>query len=302
LCFGILVWIWPLAHYSLWVADFSVPLPTYSQAIGRMKMGKYADAEMAIIAQLEKCASDFDGWMMLAELYANQFHDLAEAELTICSVCDEPTTTPSQMAIAMHRLADWQLKMRGDPAAARRILEELCRRLEGTHLATMARLRINQLPASAKELHEQQKTRTFAMPVHMETFDIPQKTDVTPAGNGDPLAQANKLVEKLKEDPNDITAREKLARIFAEQMGQLDLAVEQLELLIGMPGQLPAKTAEWLGIMAEWITRERGEGDAVEKILERLVHEFPQTPQAFVAQRRLSMMKASARIRRRQAA
>lgn len=295
LSFALLFWIWPVTHYSLMIAQLHAPPPSYSQAIAKMKFGKYSDAEIAIIAQLEQCENDFDGWMMLAELYANQFHDLAEAEKTICSLCDEPSTTPSQMSIAMHRLADWQLKLRNDPAAARRILEELCRRLPGTHLATMARHRINQLPTTVKELHEQQKPRTVTMPVFKEPFEDTKPSLPIPVTPEQALASANQLVEQLQQAPNDISAREKLAKIFAEQLGQVDLAIEQLELLMGIPGQLPAKTAEWLGLMADWQINHRGEGEAAQKILERLVRDFPQSPQAFVAQRRLAMMKFKVR-------
>ena len=297
---GLFLWIWPLTHYALMVSDFRTAQPAYSLAIAKMKFGKYADAEKAILAQLEKSESDFDGWMMLAELYSNQFQDLAEAEKTICDLCDEETTTPSQMSIAMHRLADWQLNLRQDPVSARRILEELCRRLPNTHLATMARHRINQLPSSSKELLEQQKTRTVAMPAQGEPLDAAPISTPIPVSPEDALAKANQLVEQLKQDPNDIVARERLAKTFAEQMGQTDLAVEQLELLIGMPGQSPAKTAEWLGLMAEWILEQRGEGETVQKILERLIHDFPQTPQAFNAQRRLSLMRMKTRGRRTQ--
>lgn len=112
--FGVLFWIWPLTHYVLMSAQLAPPPPTYSRAIAKMKFGKYREAELAIIGQLEQSETDFDGWMMLADLYAHQFHDVAEAEKTICELCDEPTTTVSQMSVALHRLADWQLNLRGN--------------------------------------------------------------------------------------------------------------------------------------------------------------------------------------------
>ncbi len=91
--------------------------------------------------------------MMLAELYANQFHDLAEAEKTILDLCAESSATLPQISIALNRLADWQLNLREDPLAARRVLEEICRRMPGTLLALTARNRINQLPATMAEFN-----------------------------------------------------------------------------------------------------------------------------------------------------
>ncbi|HWF17915.1 MAG TPA: tetratricopeptide repeat protein [Verrucomicrobiae bacterium] len=293
--FGALFWIWPLTHYILNVADLRKPLPTYSQAIAKMKFGKYADAELAIIAQLEKCDTDFDGWMMLADLYATHFHDLAEAEKTICELCDEPTTTLPQVSMALHRLADWQLNLRADPIAARRVLEEICRRMPGTHLALMARHRINQLPHSVKELEAQHAPKKVIMPAWVEELDA--QKPAAPLNTEDAMALVNQFVEELKKDPNDILPREKLARVFAGHMGKVDLAVEQLELLIGMPGQSPAKTAEWLGLMATWLLEQHGESEAAQKILERLIHEFPQSPQAFAAQRKLIVIRTKPRGR-----
>ena len=40
--------------------------PMYARAIARMKFGKYSEAELEIIRELEKCEDDFEGWMMLA--------------------------------------------------------------------------------------------------------------------------------------------------------------------------------------------------------------------------------------------
>jgi hypothetical protein len=85
-----------------------------------------------------------------------------------------------------------------------------------------------------------------------------------------------------------------LARIFAEQLGQPGIALEQLDLLLGMPGQPDQKMAQWLGQKAACQTSIGGEASATET-LERLVHEYPQSPQAFDAQRRLSIMRAYSR-------
>ena len=147
----------PMAGYGPSILHVKPTPPMYARAIARMKFGKYSEAEWEIIRELEKCEDDFEGWMMLAELYANQFNDLPEAEQTILEICDQPRTTPSQLSIALHRLADWQLQRAGNPAAARRALQMICHRLPGTHLAHMAQLRINQLPASAAELRQQQQ-------------------------------------------------------------------------------------------------------------------------------------------------
>jgi hypothetical protein len=122
--------------------------PLYTRALAKRDLGKYRDAEIAILRELEKREDDFDGWMLLAELYANQFHELAEAERVIVQVCAQPTVTRPQVALALNRLADWHLQLGKDPAAARRTLEEICRRFPATHLADTARQRADKISAT----------------------------------------------------------------------------------------------------------------------------------------------------------
>ena len=104
------------------------------------------------------------------------------------------------------------------------------------------------------------------------------------------VASANAFVQQLKQAPNNVSAREKLARTFAEQLDQPDRGIEQLALLLNMPDQPDSKRAEWLGLTAAWHIKYRRDPDAGRKILERLIQEFPKSPQAFSARRRLQLL------------
>jgi hypothetical protein len=120
--------------------------PIYSIAVEKIRAGRYSAAEREVIRQLAKRDSDFTGWMMLAELYANHFNDLPEADRLVHELCRQPDITRDQMSQAFHQLADWYLKIGKDPAAARRTLEEICCAFPATHLGDLARQRINNLP------------------------------------------------------------------------------------------------------------------------------------------------------------
>ena len=264
--------------------------PLYSRAIARLKRGKYSEAEWEIIRQLENCEDDFEGWMMLAELYACHFHDVAEAERTILEACDQPRTTPSQLSLALHRLADWHLKLKADPAAAKWALQIICDRLKGTHLAHMAQLRLNQLPASAEEMREAQSARPFRLPALGDNLDSEAPEPGSRLERHKAAEMANACVEKLKQDPNNVSARERLARLFAEQLDRAELGIEQIGLLLEMPDQPEARRAEWLGLTAAWHLKYRRDLDAARETLERLIREFPQTPQALAAQRRIRLL------------
>ena len=301
--FAALVWLVPIAHFALSLqAEAEKVVPSYSRAIAKMKFGKYNEAELEVIRELEDFEEDFDGWMMLAELYASHFHDLPEAERTIRGLASQPGTNATQFAIAFHRLADWYLKPGDDPVAARRALEEICKKMPGTHLDKMARLRINQLPATAKELRERRKGRAIRLPPPVRSLgELVAAKSMTPVSDEKALTRANQCVELLRRDPDDVPAREELAKIFAEQLGKIDLALEQMELIIGMPEQPPEKIAECLIAMAAWEIHYRNDKPAARKYLDRLVQEHPRSRQAFEAQRQIHLMDMESRLRRARA-
>jgi hypothetical protein len=289
---GVLI-VAPMAGYAPGILQPQQLPPMYARAIARMKFGKYSEAELEIINELEKCEDDFEGWMMLAGLYANHFNDIAEAERTVLEICDQPRTTTSQLSVALHQLADWQLKTARDPEAARRALQMIVDRLKGTHLAHMAELRLNQLPKTAAELREQQAARPIPLPALGDSLDREEPGELPEVERRQAACQANECVEQLKSDPNSSQARERLARIFTEQLGRSDLGLEQLHLLLNMPAQPEGKRAEWLALAAAWYLKYRHDRETGRRFLQRLADEFPDTPHAFAARQRLERMKAA---------
>ena len=59
-----------------------------------------------------------------------------------------------------------------------------------------------------------------------------------------------------------------------------------------------AKKAEWLGLLAVWEMKYAGDTEAARAWCERLIKEYPQSPQAFAAQRRLKLMEMEEKLRR----
>jgi len=295
--FAATIMLGPMAGYAPAYLHPKKPRPIYARAIARMKFGKYSEAELEIIRELEHCEDDFEGWLMLADLYATHFHDVAGAEQTILELCDQPRVNPSQQSIALHRLADWHLKVARDPRGARRALALLANRQKGTHLARMAILRMDQLPDTAEELRDQQSAPPIPLPALGDNLDH-TATDSQPKMERKHAAQlANGCVEKLKRNPDNVAASEKLARIFAEQLERADLGIEQIDLLLNMPNQPETNRAEWLGIIAAWHLKYRQDHDAGRKALERLVKEFPDTTQAMSARYRLEQMDRELRAK-----
>jgi tetratricopeptide (TPR) repeat protein len=287
----------PIAGYAPAILRPRKMPPMYARAIARMKFGKYSEAEEEVIKQLERRDDDFEGWLMLADLYANHFSDIAEAEQTILEICDQPRTNPGQLSIALHKLADWYLKLKGDPDAARRALEVIVNRLPGTHLARMAQLRAAQLPRTAEEFREQQLNK----PVHLPALHDPlDDGKVGPATVVDPVAtrqRAAQLEARVKAQPTDPEPREELARLCAGALGQPDAAIAHLEQLLVLLDQLPEKRAGWVAMIATWQIEGLKDRAAGCETLRRIIREFPQTPTAFAAQRRLLHLDQEEKLR-----
>ena len=124
--------------------------PVYFYALERLKRGEHSGPEMEIIRQLERREDDFEGWMLLAGIYANYFGDLNEAERIAREVCRQPDTRREQWSEALNRLADWQLKL-SSAAAARAVLAEICESMPHSQFADAARRRIQKLTVVRRE-------------------------------------------------------------------------------------------------------------------------------------------------------
>jgi len=288
----------PIAYYGEPILRRPKRRPMYSRAVARMKMGRYGDAEKEILQQLERSENDFNGWLLLAELHATRFSELDEAEKIILDVCLHPETTPSQISVALQKLADWQLTLAADPEAAACSLQLICDRLPGTHLATMAEMRRKQLPTN-REFHAQRESRPIPVPALPSIFAPTGPAALATTDATEALTRVNQLTETLTRNPDSIADREQLARLLAEPLGKATLAIEQIELLLGMGNQPQVKRAEWMMLIAGWQMQFLQDPTAADDTLAKIIVEFPNTPQAFTAQRRLSLLKAEAVARKK---
>jgi hypothetical protein len=283
-----------LVHNTLTLKDEKPLTPSYARAQAKITFGKYEEAEMEVIHELEQCEEDFDGWMMLAELYATHFNDVAAADQTVRDLCDQPSITPVQLGIALNRLADWHLKLAHDPVAAREVLERLCARLAGTHMEKMARQRISRLPSTREALLESERGKPLHLPHVSDGLDAPTAPKLP---REQALREADECVATLTKNPDDVPAREKFARLLGDSLEEKKTAISQLELLIALPGQSPKKRAEWLLAIAGWHAAENS--DTARLVFEEIIRDFPNTLHAFAAQRRLNLINLQSLSRRR---
>lgn len=285
---GLMIVFGPMVMMTLPFAEKSKPLPLYAKAVAKMKFGKYKDAELEVIKQLERKEDDFDGWMMLAELYAVQQRQLEDASKVVVDLCNDPAIEPVQISIACNKLADWHLQIAQNPVGARAALDLLIQRLPGTHFAHMAAVRRNQIPRTREEFVEGKKAGPLRLPALRETTGEPKQAAGSPT---EAMKEADKLVARLTEDPNHIGNREKLAIVFAERLGKVDMASEQLRLLTELPDTTEEQRAKWLAQIASWERSIRKDEKRFVALLEEILRDYPKTTQALAARRQLDLME-----------
>ena len=104
------------------------------------------------------------------------------------------------------------------------------------------------------------------------------------------VSRSEVLVERLKRNPNDPEPREELALLLAGSLNHPALAIEQMELLLEMPGIAENRKAEWLAQIATWQHKQPGSETAARDTLNRISKQFPASPQARAARRKIQLM------------
>lgn len=270
------------------------PQPFYSIAEAKRKLGKYTEALAEVRAQLEKFPNDFPGWMMVADIQAENLHDLASAQETVEQILAQEGHSTVNLAFALNRLADWHLKHAQDPEAARSALERVTELWPDTEQAQLARQRIAHL-TSAERLAEKQDPQPIALRHYEENIGLRKDfTGLRPLLEN-PVAAAGQLVKHLEQYPQDNDAREQLALIYADHFRRLDLAADQFEQLITTPNQVAKHVVHWLNLLADVQVRLAGDSAPARQTLQRIVDLYPKTAAAENARHRIAYLNLELR-------
>ncbi len=273
------------------------PTPFYSRANARRKQGRYAEAIEEVQSQLERFPTDFPGWMLLAEIQAEDLKDLSAARETLAQVLAQEGHAPKNIAFALSREADWHLKLNGDRESARLALEQIVARLPGTEQAQLALQRIAHLTPEAMLAEREAPARIALRPGEQNIGLRTTPVNLVPPPE-DPSVVAGKFVQHLEQYPDDYEAREKLALLYAREYQRLDLATDQLEQLIGYPGQPTKQVVHWLNTLADLQIELTGDEAQARATLRRIAELYPKTAAAENALNRIAYLKLELRPKR----
>jgi len=249
------------------------PQPFYSIAETKRRNGHPREAIAAIREQLEKFPGDFRGTMLLASILVEDMNDLPGAQLTLERWMEDAAATPHGKASALTAIADWQLQFAQDPEAAGLALQRIINELPNTPAAHQAAQRLAHLPTMEHLVAARSGAPTVIKPGIKDAGLRKDYTAPVPA-TPDPDTLAAEYVRQLEMHPSDTATREKLAVLYADQFQRLDLAVDQLEQLIGLPNETPKHIAQWLNLMADLQIRVGKDLAGAEATLRRILERF----------------------------
>jgi tetratricopeptide (TPR) repeat protein len=266
------------------------PAPAYSAVRALRNKGKYLEAVAAVRQQLAKFPNDLEGVLLLAAIQAENLGDLPSAEITLNRFCERPGQSPPQVAAVLCQLADWHLKLAGDRESARQALEKIAQRFPESDLAKQAAQRIAHL-AETEYLLSPHDRQSVHVPEGVKNIGLlPSCEHLLPA-EADPAELAADFVSHLETHPLDTEAREKLAVLYAEHFGRLDLATDQLQQLIQLRKQSPREVAHWLNLLADLQIRGGAGYDTVRGTLLTIEELFPQSAVAEMARNRIDRLR-----------
>ena len=267
------------------------PKPAYSMALAKRKSNHPLEAIVAIREQLAKFPADFEGFLLLANIQAEDMNDLPGAENTLNHFCDSPNAPDRQVVAALTQLADWHLKKAADVDSARRALQKIAEKFPETEFALHAEQRLAHLGETEKILLEHHDRQPIAVPEGVQNIGLLDSTEFLRPKEIEPGKLAAVYVKHLEQHPHDADVREKLAVIYARDFKRLDLATLELEQLINETRHTPKQIAGWLNQLANFQIELGADVATATATLQKIVEDFPDQPAAEMAQRRLARLR-----------
>jgi tetratricopeptide (TPR) repeat protein len=264
--------------------------PAYSRAEAMRRKGLCQEAADAVREQLEQFPGDADGMMKLAMIQAEDLRDLPAATETIHELLQQPGLPAGKVVGALQTLADWQMNLGRDSDAARRTFERIIEMFPDSPFSLAAQQRLAHLDG-VSQARDFRENAVFKVPTGERDLGLrPSARRETPPEE-EAAALADEYVRQLQKYPNDTETREKLALLYGEPLGRLDLAVSQLEQLAALPHAAPRQIAQWLNLLATLHIRQGNDLLAAENALRRIMERFPKTAYSSQALARLATLQ-----------
>lgn len=267
--------------------------PRYAWIEAYLKRGNYDAALDACERQSAEFLGDYPLHRMWADIYATHMKDLETARQILEDYIADPATPRGHHASALTQLADWTLRDEADADRARQYFDRILEEFAGTEIGQRASQRIANLPTT--EAMRQERNRA---PIHVASIEgdyglrgeaIDAK--YRPSETEPRRPRSEELLEKLDDHPDDVVAREELARVYAFEEGQPHAALEEIHAALDGLYHNEKSFARWLNLEADIQIRIMKDPSAARDALKRIIQTYPETSRAYQAQSRLARIE-----------
>ena len=252
--------------------------------------GQYQEALKVAKKELDRYPDDFDCILLIASVHAEGFRDVPLATRMLKSLLSRPETGDKQIAHALSTLADWQLNISRNPAAATATLRQISGKFPGSRAAHSAENRIAHMPGRAELEARDRPKEGKVMPKFERDLGLKKK-----AGPVIKEVDADKITDEflayLNQHPNDWDAREQLAHHYIEHYDGVEQAALQFEELIASKFANKADKCRWLHQIANWHAKVGDDTPAARATLERIVEMYPGSAYAEQAERAMHYLR-----------
>ncbi len=310
---SMLLGLWWAPTISEWMASpitnaltgdsrLSYSKPEYGVANARRNRGQYVEAVEAVDEELAKHPGNFDGLMLKASIQAENLGDLEAATATVQEAIECEEQLSYRLPVALNKMADWQLRVAGDPGAARRTLRQIREALPESQAAQFAAQRLASLDSSEeteaavvdfnesyqKLVEESEGKDDFTSPL-----ELPKaiETNQQQAGN----KSLTNYLRRVALHPNSVGNREELAALYLDHAKQPAKAAEQYDHLLALPGTTIRQKTAWLNKIADIQVKSGESHETVRATLERVIALDPKAAPAARAQQRISYLNIELR-------
>lgn len=264
-------------------------MPLLSMAQARRQRGFYAEAIEELNRQLEKFPGDFMVLSMIAAIQAEDLKDIAAAEATMEQAFAFPKLPPQTHAAALNMMADWRLKI-NDLDGAKVHLKCIVVNFPNTPQSHQAEQRLAHM-ASPEQYQAAHESKTYSVKAGLRDIGLASSSAMASA-EPDFAAIANGYVKHLEKFPLDMEIREKLAVLYAESYQRVNMAADQLEIMISRPNESPKNVVRWLNLLATLHAKYGNDLPSAEQALRRIIALNPKAAAADMATTRLANLRS----------
>lgn len=260
---------------------------------------------------------DWESREELAAIYAYKCGEVSAAISQMELLIQAEGRTPNQIAKWLNREADFYLHAQ-DLDSARASLERIGQLLPDSSFVPLAQRRIMRLKMEVHKAdrltyeipRRDEREHSSAMNLGGERIvkavrDTRARQQAAGKGASPEVKESPKRLQKeedswkakrqeyerrLIEFPQDWETREALATIYAYQEQNLGKALEQVEILLQIPGQPVSRQVQWLHREADFYLHAR-DLEGARAALERVGELFPTSPLVEIAQTRIGRLK-----------